>query len=198
MVAKRVYPYSATSGNVTAKRLKYLEGAVKRNRSEMFHKTSVLKTSVSAIATGVPGIVTSNLLDIQGGSGVSTRSGLKIRIWRVELRGFSNPALDIHLVQSHGTVAPAVGTFASRFLATDSTNTLFTEWKYYKNMNSSDDGHDYSPARFVHKFPKGMIVKYNSDSSGVPVDNGLYLAVTNFAAAAGDVDVSVRVWYTDE
>lgn len=195
MAAKRTYPYR--SNTYPAKRLKYLETAVKRNRPEMQFKTTHLNTAVGVISTGIPGFVTESLTPVAQGNGKTTRSGNKIRVWRVEVRGFLSPQLNLSLIQSHGPNTPVVGSFTGRYLMNDLTNTRFTEWKYYNNMNASDEANDYSPCRFVQKFSKGMIVKFPG-SSIYPDDNGLHLCCNNFSADIGTVDVSIRVWFTDE
>lgn len=199
MVLKRTVTLEGATAQSTAKRLKQLEGAVKRNRSEMHHQTYQLAATVGAIATGVPGFETTYITQLSQGDDINNRSGLKVRVWRVEVRGFCSHPVHLYLTQNHGGTAPTGSSFQQTpgsFIDDTETNTLFTEWKYYKNPNHTQTTGD-APVRFTQAFKKGIIVKYNGSNS-YPVDNGLHLSALNTSAAAATVAVSIRVWFTHE
>lgn len=191
MVAKRELFPSKTS---VAKRLKRVERLAAANKPEM--KTITWAAS-GALATNT--LANVELTNIAQGVGINDRVGDRIRVWRVEIRGTSDPSLDHYLFQQRTTSTPTVGVFTSTigaYLADSETNTRWTEWKHYRNLYGGGGGSDL-PLKFSQKFINGIIVKYNGSTSTSVVNNGLIYTTLNRDASSRTRAVTIRVWYTD-
>lgn len=186
MTAKRaLYPPKGP----LAKRVKRVEAMARANRPEM----QTITTSTEQLISG------GNLFNLpicllEQGPGVAERSGTRVRVWRIEVRGLAQTGLaDLYLIQQHGTDLPALANFGPEpgaFLLDKESNTKFTEWRHYRNADSNSVN-----IKFVQKF-KGMHVKYNG-ALNTPVDNGMNLVYLNRGTGAQLVNVTVRVWFTN-
>lgn len=192
MAVKRVlFPKTNDGGPPLAKRIKVLEAKVKANRPEMRTKTYSLSGS---IATGTLSVT--QLTDIAQGDGVDNRSGDRIKLHRVEVRGVADSDLDLYIIQQHGPTAPVLANFTSTngaFILDSDNNNTFTEWVHYRNIYSVGDE---DPVKFSKKF-NGMSIKYNGTAGSNMVQNGICFCVLNRNSVSSTVKVSIRVWFTD-
>lgn len=192
MVAKRRLDFSKVTDMPVSKRVKRLEAKVKAQRPEM--RTLIISINVSPTAgtLGTP----INLTSLLQGDGVANRSGTRIKVWRVEIRGFSHAALDNYLIQLHGTTIPVLGTFSGgtgSFIASSENNTRFTEWLHHP---TKVDDNVIDRFKMTQKFPRGITVKYDGNTAA-PVDNGLYFCVLNRSGTTRTVDATCCIWFTD-
>jgi len=183
-----------TNGPVsTAKRLKKMEAQIYRNRPEM---KSITFNDAVAVANNTGYVFTP--CRISQGTGVNQRIGDKVRVWRVEVRGYAHPYLDQYVLQQKTTTQPdpsVFTAFAGAYILDSENTNRFTEWKHYRNPNgisSSDLG-----SKFSHKFKTGIIVKYNGPLSTNVVDNEISVFVLNRSGTAANFNQTVRMWYTD-
>ena len=188
MGAKRVlFPPIQTP---IAKRLKRVEAMAKANRPEMQFKTFGYSGSLNGTTTLYAGV---DICDISQGDGINQRQGNKIKVWRVEVRGWTSTSNDLYILQNHGTAAVSAtsfGPYAGAFIDDDKTSKT-TEWRHIKPNGAVGNVAFKASQKF-----RGMTIRY--DGSGPnPVDNGLYLAILNRSGAAASTIASVKVWYTD-
>lgn len=185
---KRLYRGSEYS---LAKRVKRVERMARSNRPEMQTKSYILNTTLAAGA-----ISNSVLTNISQGTGISERRGDEVRVWRVEIRGLSDDTIDHYLFQLHTTSEPTTAVIQSNpggFLIDSETNSRFTEWKHYRNYSGNGT---LDPLRIVQNF-KGMKVKYNGPTSTAGISNQVCYTALNNTGTARNVQVSIRIWYTD-
>lgn len=184
MVAKReLFP----SNSSVAKRLKRVESKVSRAKPEIHYTDERITGTLVPNSANVV-----NILKVAQGTGVNQRTGNKIRVLGVEIRGFSAFNCSNHLIQSHTQNAVTYSDFNlgfQPFLTKEKTNTEFTEWLVAK-------GDETNQFRRTKKFKNGIFVKFNNSLS-TPIDNGLYLASINNHSVSQGVDLNVRVWYYD-
>lgn len=196
MVAKRRLDFSKVTDSNTqqiAKRLRYVERQTRLNRPEMKHITHTLNGTVTNGTVNVTGIT-----NIAQGDTIAERSGDRIRVWRIEIRGLSPPNIDNYLIQQHTTTLPTITDFGSTvgaFTLDSVTNTKFTEWKHFTH-NGGVSG--LVPGRFrsYQRFKNGIIVKYGGTGTQ-PVDNGLVVCNLNRTTTDVAVQFSIRVYFTD-
>jgi len=191
MPIKRTVTYDEDENLQMKKRLRRVETLARQNKPEMQHITFNLGATVTAGTASVAGITS-----ISQGDLINNRSSDRVRVWRVEVRGITDTSVDTYLLQAHGDVAPVVADFTSQvgaFILDSSLNNRFTEWRHYRNLYA---GGAQQPAKFVQRFKKGIIVKYNGTTAS-PVDNGLYVVHLNRTGSDKVVNLSCRVWYTD-
>lgn len=184
MAVKRELFPSQTS---VAKRLKRVESKVSRAKPEIHYADEHITGTLVVNSANVV-----NILKIPQGTAVNQRTGNKIRVLGVEIRGFSAFNCSNHLIQSHTQNAPTYSDFNSGYqphLTKEKTNTEFTEWLIMR-------GDETNQFRRIKKFKNGIIVKFNNSLS-TPIDNGLYLASINNHSVSQAVDLNVRVWYYD-
>lgn len=189
---KRTYHITPDEGRQIAKRLRMVERSTRLNRPEMKHKTFTFSGTVTAGTVNVGA-----LTDIAQGDTIAERSGDRIRVWRVEIRGSVDGTLDNHLIQQHNTSIPTISDFTSAegsMLLDSSTNTRFTEWKFWKGYHIT--GAQRSVIRVTQKFRNGMVVKYGGTGS-TAVDNGLLITQVNRTAGDHEVQYTVRIYFTD-
>lgn len=178
------------------KRLRRVEAMARNNRAEM--------KTITWTSSGVVGAGTQSALDftqISSGTAINEREGNYIKVWRVEIRGFSPSQLDHYIIQKHGTTTPVFadfGTGAYAFIDDGVNNTRYTEWLSFRNYDVSTTAGTTAVAniREVLKFPKGIVVKYD-DSVSAPVQNGLVYVVRNTTAVDQSQNLSLCMWYTD-
>jgi len=180
-----------------AKRVKRLERVARQQRPEMKTITSTFQANIAAKVGTTKGFLQSQLLAITQGDAINQRSGNRVKVWRVEVRGIMATRLDGYLLQMHGNVEPAVTDFINNaygsYLIESSNNTTLTEWANFSSLYIESDGN----ARFkISRNFKGMEVKYSGSTSN-PVENGISLAFVNNFTATLPIDCSIRVWYTD-
>lgn len=204
MGAKRALDFSKVSDmpyQSVSKRLKRVERIARHSKPEMKHVTYNLSSTVTAGTFNVLG-----LTGIANGDLVTNRTGDRIRVWRVEIRGLASGALDQYIVQAHGSTAPALGNFSNSgggsptFLSgavieDEYLNTRFTEWKHYRNLYANNASNADS-CKIVLRFKNGIIVKYQGTNTP-PVDNGLWYCIGNGTSVDYTTRLIARVWYTD-
>lgn len=193
MVAKRVLFPKTTP---LAKRVRVVERRSLANRPEMKSVTFSIDTNVAGEVSGPPivkGFTQVLITSISRGDATNQRSGDRIRVWRVEVRGYIDPNLDMFLLQNHGnnTLDESFFSSSSRgtMLADSNNNNLFTEWHHQSAMTATNR------FKFTKRF-KGMQVKYGG-STTTPFDNGLVVAVLNTTSTASLCQCTIRVWFTD-
>lgn len=191
MVTAKHYLRYRAGKEPLAKKVKILERQVRASRPEMRTKTWSLSGTITAGTVSV-----TNITAIDQGDGVDERSGDRLRLHRVEVRGVADSDLDIYLIQQHGPNAPALANFTSTngaYILDSDNNNQFTEWVHYRNIHSvgSED-----PVKFSKRF-HGMIVKFNGSAGSNDVQNGVVLCVLNRNAADSTARLSIRIWFTD-
>lgn len=185
MPAKRSY----RSANLE-KRLRRVEA---RSKAEM---KSITWTSAGTVTQG-----TRNVLDmtaIAEGTSVNERIGDKIKVWRIEIRGYADGEIDHYLIQKHGTDTPVYTDFGSgsaAFIADSLDSTKYTEWAWIKNLFLAYTNRPI--IHYIHKFPMGIVVDFEG-SGTTAVDNGLLLVSRNASTVDKSQSLSVRMWYTDK
>lgn len=188
MAAKRKY----TGDSAINKRLKRVERIANANRGEMKMATW---TSSGTVTQG-----TQNVLDLTSliqGVGDDQRVGNRIKVWRIEVRGYAIGQLDHYILQKHGTVNPVYtdfGTGAYAFVDAGSTN-KFTEWLSFRSLCITPGSN--ASYREVLKFPMGLVVHYD-DSTTQPVQNGVLFVSRNTTTVDYAQNFSLRIWYTDK
>lgn len=193
MPARRKLDFSKVTDLPVAKRVKRLEAKVKNQRPEM--KMLVTTINITAATADINSVNLTNMLQ---GDGVSNRSGTKIKVWRLEIRGLSPYDTDNFLIQYHGNATPAIvktdftGTTGS-FIQPDLAHTRFTEWLHNP---TKVDGNGNNRWKMIQKFPSGITVKYNGNTA-IPVDNGLAFVLLNASDASKSCLATCCVWYTD-
>lgn len=196
-MSKRTNPFEqyAAPSSQMAKRLRRVEKLASSNKSEMKHKSF---TRQAAIATG--NLTALNLTSISLGNDVNQRVGNKVKIWRVEIRGEVQSSFNSFLIQSHTGAAPDVGDFNltvgyGAMLKDETLNSKFTEWKYFRNsqLQSNEKG----ALRIIQHFKNGIVVKFNGSTADA-VDNSLFYVCQNPTASIDTtINVTCRIWYTD-
>lgn len=194
MVAKRALftdtPVSSNVGN----KIRKLERRSAHNKPEMHTKTFGLAGSIADDA-----VVNINLTNIARGTATIERTGDRVRVWRVEMRGMCAPELDNYLFQQKTTSEPTAavfGTTAGAFLLDSETNSRWVEWKHYRNLYGGS-GIDNAPCKYTQSWKNGIIVRYNGSTSTAVVNNGLIHTILNRSGNAQGYNISVRVWFTD-
>lgn len=186
MVAKRVlFPSERT-----AKRLKRIERQVALNRPEVKMNDSVVNTNVGAGA-----IFNLTPCRIAQGDAFNQRTGNRIRLVKIEVRGLLNALLDAYLLKLHTDALPAAADFngnSGAMININDTNQL-TEIQHFRNFNSGSDV--LMPILLRRKL--NNIVKYNGAATGDLVDNEVVFSILNKDSAAHFASVIVRIWYTD-
>jgi len=190
---------AATSVAPIAKRLRRLERAQRASRPEMKVATFTVNGPVSA-ASGTPlvkGFAGVDCTAITQGDAANQRSGTRIKLWRIEIRGIQPVRLDGYMLQKHVPDDPTQLDFVNAaygsYLIEASNNIKYTEWAHFSSLYvpSADD----SRFKIVRNF-KGMEIKY-SGSASAPVENGVYVAWLNSIGIPLTVVASIRVWFTD-
>lgn len=184
-------PYRGSSYPM-AKRMRYVEKQVYRNRAEM--QTATLSTS------GTVGVASRILIkpcsNIISGTGVSERKGDKIRVYRIEVRGCLDQNLDAYIILKKAATDPDASTFggAKGAYLLDSENTnRYTE---YVHKRSSQVG-SQAPFKMSKSFKGGVLVSYNGSGVNATCNNEPIALLLNTTGTAYSCDVSCRVWYTD-
>lgn len=194
MPARRKLDFSKVTDMPVTKRVKRLEAKVKAQRPEM--KTLVTTINLTAPAGSLATPV--NLTNMLQGDGVSNRAGVKIKVWRLEIRGLSPYDVDNYVIQYHGPSATAItaadftGTVGA-FIQPDKLNTRFTEWLHNP---SKVDGNGNNRWKMIQKFPSGITVKYDGNTA-TAVQNGLAFLLLNGSADPKSTLATACIWYTD-
>lgn len=174
------------------KKFRRLERRVNALKPEMKHETfSIVTTLTSASPFAI-----ANLTQISQGDAVSRRTGNKIKVWRIEIRGLCSSVIDSWVVQTHNSDAPVAAQFTAgfgSFVTDDDLNTKITEWRHYRNLNETANDAGY---KLIVRFKTGINVHYDGITT-TPASNGLYWVGYNAGASDRNVQLQARVWYTD-
>lgn len=179
-------------GPSVAKKMRSMQMQVYRNRPEM--RT---RTSSSAGVVAVDNLSQFNICRIGTGSEIDNRSGNKIRVFRIEVRGRMGTGMDAFILQKKTSSDPTIDSFtgdAGCFINDGDNTTKFTEWMHYRNLK---DVNTAAPCKFSKSFKGGMLVHFTGSAGTSVVRNELSVVLVNRSAAAVSYDLSVRVWYTD-
>lgn len=180
--------------NTLTKRIARVERRVGNQKPEMKSITFEGNTTVGAGA-----LFNWSLTNIAEGTSKNQRICNKIRVWRVEVRGTADPAIDWYLLQQKTTSSPTVAVFgnaAGAYIFDAESNSRWVEWKHYRNLYGGGGAGD-SPLKFTQKWRNGIIVRYNTNTGTGVVNNGLILTALNNSVGAQAYNISIRVWYTD-
>lgn len=174
-----------------AKRVAKVERLARANRPEMQTKTYTLAGTI----TGGTASVT-DLTALSQGDGVDNRSGDRIKLWRVEVRGTADSDLDLYIIKGNGSVAPTLANFTSAngaYILDSENGNHYIERKHYRNLHAvgSED-----PVKFSVNF-RGMVVKYNGAASTAGIQNKVYFVVVSRNTADSTASLSIRLWFTD-
>lgn len=193
MVAKRVL---FRDDPAVIKRLRKVEKMAKNNRPEMKHKLFTGSGTVSAASTN-PGLSNNIVNALTIGDEVNERIGNKVKIWRVEIRGFTNNDVEVHFIQSPHAQVPVASFFentAGTMIDDSQIGINFYDWLHIVNTNVASNTDVWFKRQF--KFKNGLECQYLT-SNTTPSTNLLSLAFLNTTATALDYSYSVRIWYTD-
>lgn len=176
-----------------ALKIRKIQKQVYRNRPEM--KTSTTGFN-GTLTTAIP-ITQFVNCRMASGTDLAKRIGDKIRVWRIEVRGYTDREIDWYVLQQKTTSQPTSadfsGTGGAYLLDSENTN-RFTEWKHYTNSHASTDR---TPFKFSHRFKGGIVVKYNGPLGTNVVDNEIVVVALMRATTDQDANATVRMWYTD-
>lgn len=195
--------FNKSEADALFKRVKRVERRAAFNKPEMKSVTLSLNamTGTSGTLLADNSVTLLQPCRIAQGTGINDRIGDKIRVWRIEVRGVSDPGLDQFLIQNHTATDPGISSFSSQigcYLLDSESNKRFTEWLHYRNYYSSGAvSGDVAPMRFVQKFRNGIIIKYNGAASTSVVDNAVNYAVVNRTGGNRAINCTLRMWYTD-
>lgn len=203
MGARRRLDFSNVTDLPLAKRVRRVERIASRSRASRTEMKCISynnSVTVPAVFEGAKGFNLLNILNISQGDLITNRSGNKIKVWRVEIRGIMSTVLDGYLLQLHGNPALSEADFSDSkgcFLLPDRNNTVATEWAYFSpsGVGSATPTATYANFRLVRKF-RGMEVRYLGTNT-TAVDNGLNVVCLNSTTTVGILDYNVRVWFTD-
>lgn len=197
MVARRRLEFSNVTDLPLSKRVKRVESSLKKSRPAMRTATFSIDATVPAKSGTTKGFTQATITNITQGDGINQRTGNRIRVWRVEVRGWSNGWLDGYILQNHGQQTldeSFFNDYSGAFLSDNFSNYLFTEWKHWCPF--SQDINEIGRFKVVQKF-NGMTVKYGGSSS-TPTDNALHVCFLNTnTASARSVQCTIRIWFTD-
>lgn len=202
MVFKRSITLDKDDAAALVKRVKRVERRSALNKPEMKSISLSFNGFTSTGGTPVP-VNSVQLLQpcrIAEGTGINDRIGDKIRVWRIEVRGLSDIALDHYIMQNHTSSDPGISSFGSRagaYLLDSENNKRFTEWIHYRNYYTGDSNTNACSLKFHQKFKNGIIVKYNGAASTSVVDNAVNYVIVNRSGSACAASISLRMWYTD-
>jgi len=184
-------PYRG-SGYPSAKRMRYIEKQVYRNRPEMQTTTISVSGGVAAASR----LLLKPCSNIISGTGVSERKGDKIRVYRIEVRGCLDQNLDAYIIQKKGAADPAVATFGGAkgaYLLDSENGNRYVEWIHKRSSQVGTQ----APFKMSKSFKGGILVSYNSAGLNATVNNEPVAVILNTTGTAYDADLSVRLWYTD-
>lgn len=184
--------FMPNEGPPTTKKFKRLERRVNALKPEMKHK----RFSLTATLNSTTPFTTFNLTDVSQGDAVDRRTGNRIKVWRIEIRGICSSTLDTWIVQSHQGIAPTAAQFTTgfgSFIQDDDLNSKLTEWRHYRNLNETAADAGY---KVVVRFKTGINVKYDGITV-TPADNGLYFVGLSSEGADRTINLQARIWYTD-
>lgn len=180
-----------------AKRVKRLERVARASRPEMKTATFSINTTVPALAAGVKGFIASDITTITQGDTINQRSGNRVKLWRVEVRGITAVTLDGYLLQKHVPDLPVeadlVNDSFAPYLIESANNIRYTEWAHVQGLYTDAD--KLTRFKVVRNF-KGMEVKY-AGSTSTPSENGVCLVFSNSSTGTGYINCSIRIWFTD-
>jgi len=179
-------------GYPIAKRMRYIEKQVYRNRAEM--QTTGVSTTTTVGATAI--LLMKPVSSIISGSGPYQRNGDKIRVFRIECRGTMDQNLDAYIIQKKGAADPTVGSFGGSkgaYIITNDNTNRFTEWKHCRPSQIGST----APIKFSKSFKGGMEVSFNASTTNATVNNEPIIVIYNTTGTPLGADLSTRVWYTD-
>lgn len=196
---------------LTTSRPNYLRGSAKYDPYADVRLTRVIRSMQRQIrankpetqcfqlsSTGSVANATATVLHITGiaqGDDSNTRTGKKITVKGVEIRGyFSDRLLDVYLVKSKSGVAPVYADFAT-VLGGHVLDTKHYDYKqvaYIKPMQANTNFFKYK-----RRFPGVQNTHYGGAGAGSVIENGWYLVFKNNTGAAVTIQYSINVWYTD-
>jgi len=186
--------YASTPSQLTlAKRLKRVERQTAANRPEMMMKTFSHTADVLA-----NNLSNSELTNIGQGDSIEERAGNRIRVWKIEIRGWYSVDLTNHIIIKHVTSNPTTASFtggAFSFLDEDSVG-QYTEKAFLNNYYLNQTNATFMPLRKIIKFPRGHVVKF-AGAGGSSVDNGILYTCVNNTGTAKSRNVNIRIFYTD-
>jgi len=173
-----------------ARRVRAVEAQTRMNRPEMKCFTSAYDQDITNASSGVM-----RPCYIAQGDGVDERTGNKIRVFRIDVRGTIHSNIEPFLIQCKTDNIPSYSTdYANGYIVEDKNTTEFTEWLKFINMSVT--GAD-TPCRFSKRFKGGLVVKYNGTTGADYCDNHLVIWLVNPTGTTQSVNLNCRIWYTD-
>ena len=137
---------------------------------------------------------TVTMTTIAQGTDVYQRIGNKIKVWRIEIRGFCEPVCSNYLIQSKGENIPVSVDFGGSngaYLDNEDAQNNFVEWKYHKNPNYSNS------LNLTQSFKNGIVVGYKGPLANDYASNQLHFVTLNRDTQNRVLNGSWKIWYTD-
>lgn len=190
MMPLKKRPYRGVEYSV-AKRLKRVERLAQSNRPELKSITFVATGSI--ISNAVVNVTPTN---IQEGSGGNERIGDHIYVERIEVRGYCDPDMDMHVIKCKSNTEPGIANFTSTigtFLLDAENDTRFHEILHFRNRYLI--GGTNTSVAFKRKL--GFRAGYNGAAATTCVSNKVTVSVVNRDVATKSYNFTVRLWYRD-
>jgi hypothetical protein len=190
--SKRGYQGTYASNKRRKVDIQRLSRQVYRNRPELKCNTATTTTNIAA-----GGAWNVQPCRIDAGTGSDDRIGGKIRIWRIEVRGSADPIVDAYIILCKSTSLPANTNFTSQvgaYIVDEVNNNGFTELAHYTNPHGNEAD---QRIKFSYRFKGGLLTSFSSAASTSIVRNEITATFLNRSTAAANINLNVRIWYTD-
>lgn len=196
MSYKRRTKYARAS--TLGKRVRRLEARQAARKPEMKNNNGLAQNLVQS--SGSLGYT--DMANVDQGTGQNQRIAQKIKIWRVEIRGYMESGLDAYVLQGHSNDIPTISLFqryAGGHLVGKATNTQFTEWAHWQvyGAGTTTSTGTYGNFKKVIKFPRGYTVAYSDTDGTTATRNRLFLCFKNDTGEIQVHSVCYKIWFTD-
>jgi len=139
------------------------------------------------------------ITDIAAGDEAYARDGLQIKLHRIfyTVTAYANgtqnpvPGVDVFLITGKSDRVPVYADFIAQIGGTINKNE-YTTWKQHVI-----GGDNHGIVQDAHHFQYPMKVYFSSNSSTSSLRNKTYLVVKNNTGVSVDVNISSRLWFSD-
>lgn len=195
MITRRTYlrgsaKYNPYADTRLTRVIRSMQRQIRANRPE-YQCFQLASTASVANATAT----VLHLTGIAQGDDSDTRTGKKITVKGVDIRGyFSDRLMDIYLVKSKSGVAPVYADFQTVLGGhiLDDKHFDYKQVAYIKPMQANTNAFRYNK-----RFKGNQNTHYGGAAAGTIIENGWYLVFKNNTGAAVTIQYSINLWYTD-